>query len=142
MEKNIKIIQVLLVINVIFCAHQRANALKITVYYEALCPDSVRFVGRQLYPHWNELVDYIDEIELVPYGKAMHIFHPLNVTSNAPAYYEFSCQHGPSECKGNKYQACALAQNKGKHVEVPMVYCIMKNRSPSSFDVVKDCAER
>ncbi|XP_056639384.1 GILT-like protein 1 [Diorhabda sublineata] len=142
MKDNANLIRFLVAVSVIICVTQCTNALKVTVYYESLCPDSVRFIGRQLYPYWNDLVDYIDEMELVPYGKATHIFYQHNATFNLPAYYEFSCQHGQEECKGNKYQACALAQNKGKYVEVPLVFCIMRNRNPSSFNVVKNCAER
>lgn len=39
------------------------------VYYESLCPDSIRFITTQLYPTYRELGLYID-VEFVPYGNA------------------------------------------------------------------------
>lgn len=43
--------------------------VKISVYYEALCPDSKFFVKYQLLPVYEELQEYII-LDLVPYGKA------------------------------------------------------------------------
>ena len=39
--------------------------VSIEVYYECLCPDSVNFITRQLYPTYKTLGKYID-IELIP----------------------------------------------------------------------------
>jgi len=41
--------------------------LKLTVYYESLCPDSIRFITKQLYPTYQKLAF---DVEFVPYGKA------------------------------------------------------------------------
>ncbi|XP_050499092.1 GILT-like protein 1 [Diabrotica virgifera virgifera] len=132
----------LIVLVILVCFGTNSNGLKVSVYYEALCPDSVRFIGRQLYPKWDQIKDYIDELEFVPFGKAIYVHHDADVVKQAPERYSFSCQHGRRECQGNKYQACALSQNKGKDVEVPLVYCIMKSIDPSSFDTVEECARR
>lgn len=51
--------------------------VKVSVYYEALCPDSKFFVTFQLLPTFEALHSYMI-IDLVPYGKAQvsrcHIF--------------------------------------------------------------------
>lgn len=41
----------------------------IQVYYESLCPDSVRFIKNQLYPSYRSLKDYVDVL-FVPFGKS------------------------------------------------------------------------
>ena len=43
--------------------------VQIQVYYETLCPDSIRFVAEQLYPTYQKLGQYLN-IEFIPYGFA------------------------------------------------------------------------
>ena len=50
--------------------------LKVLVLYESLCPDSVRFMQRQLGPSYDLIKDYID-ITLVPFGKSIVGFTQL-----------------------------------------------------------------
>lgn len=45
------------------------DTLKVSLYYESLCPDSVRFVVRQLYPGFLKLGDILD-LDFIPYGFA------------------------------------------------------------------------
>lgn len=47
--------------------------VKISVYYEALCPDSKFFVKYQLLPVYEEFQEYII-LDLVPYGKAQVLY--------------------------------------------------------------------
>ncbi|CAH1969832.1 unnamed protein product [Acanthoscelides obtectus] len=110
----------------------RWDTVKVSIYYEALCGDSIRFIAQQLHPNFPKLADYID-LDLVPYGKAVH--------SNIHGTYYFSCQHGPAECKGNVYQSCALSQNQGDRKNVEFVNCIMR-RNPDHFVNVEKCARK
>ena len=45
--------------------------------------------------------------------------------------WNFVCQHGPDECKGNMYQACLLnIPGTSLSQRVEAVNCIMSNDSP------------
>lgn len=44
------------------------DRIKVSVYYESLCPYSINFIKSKLYPNYQQLRDYI-QIEWVPFGK-------------------------------------------------------------------------
>merc|ERR1712123_514841 len=90
--------------------------VKITVYYESLCSDSVRFVTEQLNKNWMKFGDELT-ISYKPFGKA-------NFTENDQSW-DFTCQHGPNECWGNKVQACALNSVSNAEEIVPLINCLM-----------------
>ncbi|CAG9533619.1 unnamed protein product [Cercopithifilaria johnstoni] len=47
------------------------NVVNLTIYIEAQCPDTSRFVHRQFLPTWQELsVTNRISIKIVPFGKA------------------------------------------------------------------------
>merc|ERR1712098_799034 len=92
------------------------KSVKISVYYESLCPDSQRFVNNQLYPNWLKFKDELN-ISIKPFGKA-------NFTENDQSW-DFTCQHGPNECWGNKVQACALKKIPDTESIVPLINCLM-----------------
>ncbi|XP_063594572.1 GILT-like protein 1 [Penaeus indicus] len=108
-----------------------ADRVKVSVYFESLCSDSMRFFKNQLYPVWKDLQDIID-LEFIPFGKARAI--PTETGD-----YEFECQHGPDECFGNRVMSCA--QNSlpiGTQVE--FFQCMMTKRYPAFFG--KQCSEK
>jgi len=54
-----------------------------------------------------------------------------NQTTNGT--WVFECQHGESECQGNKEQACALSLYKNNaSIQVQFISCVMSNRSSPS----------
>ncbi|XP_059620902.1 GILT-like protein 1 [Phlebotomus argentipes] len=122
--KSIVIVAVLLVIG-----HNLSPSdakVHVTVYYESLCPDSIRFISNHLYPTVQDpgLRDQIDVL-FVPFGKS----------SSSPNgdTVEFECQHGPAECEGNRMQSCVLRQLPNNPDEqINFVACQMNFRAESS----------
>ncbi|XP_060828948.1 uncharacterized protein LOC132914129 [Bombus pascuorum] len=106
--------------------------INVGVYYESLCPDSMRWIKQQLLPQYDVLKDYI-RVTFVPYGKASHWKDPNTQE------WRFMCQHGESECNGNKAQACGIhaiqngeAADKVQQLTVALVGCAMTSRFPPS----------
>ena len=48
--------------------------------------------------------------------------------------WNFTCQHGPNECRGNLYQACFLKLHEKEDLDekVKVINCIMSNQSPDT----------
>ncbi|XP_045465355.1 GILT-like protein 1 [Harmonia axyridis] len=104
------------------------HRVNVAVYYEALCPDSIKFFNKQLYPLLNnpKLGHYVN-LTLVPYGKS--------TMKNENGQIMFTCHHGEGECRGNKLQACTLKHiDDGKNSEglgynkmsVDFINCLME----------------
>ncbi|KAB0799211.1 hypothetical protein PPYR_05229 [Photinus pyralis] len=108
-----------------------SEKLQVSIYYEALCSDSVQFITKQLQPAYK-LIGSNLEVDLVPYGKASQ--------TQENGKWFFRCQHGPPECHGNILQACGLATDKSQAQKVDFVYCVMNQWDPSSDDAIEKCS--
>lgn len=106
------------------------DKVTVSVYYETHCPDSKAFLLDQLIPTYRELTE-ITNVQLFPYGKASY-----ERLDNGT--YQFYCQHGPRECRGNTVQACALDMYPIDKV-IPFVECMEKSGLPDT--VVDSCAQ-
>ncbi|RXG68327.1 Gamma-interferon-inducible lysosomal thiol reductase [Armadillidium vulgare] len=84
------------------------------------------------YPAWKNLQSLID-LHLIPFGKAN-----VWLSSNGKQY-NFECQHGPLECKGNKILSC-IVEYLPTDLQVEMIICMLESSSPS--DAGKQCAEK
>lgn len=107
------------------------NQITVSVYYEALCPDSRRFILEQLLPAY-ELIPEAINLDLVPYGKAN--------TREINEVFSFSCQHGPTECIANKIHACAIKYTEQNPlVQLKYIACMINdNYNPENAG--KKCA--
>ena len=53
----------------------------------------------------------------------------------------FDCQHGPVECEGNMYHACAAAHIREKRLAVEMAACMIRdNMDPEA--AARTCAQQ
>lgn len=105
--------------------------VKVTVYYEALCPDSKNFIVRQLLPLYSSLPGYF-KLDLVPYGKAKTIEVKGNLS--------FRCQHGTVECIANKIHACAIQfTNSDPLLQIQYIACMIKKNMVPHM-IAAECA--
>lgn len=103
--------------------HIKAPAV-VSVFYEALCPDSKNFILKQLTPTYKKLPDWVI-VDLVPYGKA-------STTTNPDGTYSFQCQHGQRECEANMYHACTIDLVKDNETMLAIIDCMISdNLNPS-----------
>lgn len=56
--------------------------------------------------------------------------------------WQFECQHGSNECRGNKYQACVLNQNYTQTINVELINCIMNQTDPSTETTAYNVGKR
>ncbi|XP_014283299.1 GILT-like protein 1 [Halyomorpha halys] len=96
------------------------SPVPVTIYYESLCPYSVRFIVDRLVPIYNDkefnFAGLLANMDLVPYG---HVYNPD--FSN----YKYTCQHGVPECEGNKLHGCAVKYIKDKSILLNYISCLM-----------------
>ncbi|XP_069693933.1 GILT-like protein 1 [Periplaneta americana] len=114
----IGILKLIIFVALLLLAHVSCGArqgVNVTLYYETLCPDSQRFVSRQLYPVWKDLKDFIS-LKFVPFGKA-----------SGDSIMGFKCQHGVEECRGNMMQSCVLDMLTTAGPQMEFVYCVMNS---------------
>ncbi|XP_047108642.1 gamma-interferon-inducible lysosomal thiol reductase-like [Schistocerca piceifrons] len=89
----------------------------VAVYYETLCPYSREFITSKLLPAYLRAPELMN-LSLVPYGNA-----ETKVTAEG---YEFSCQHGLTECQGNKIHSCAVELLDDPTSQLQYVACTMR----------------
>ncbi|KAL3078084.1 hypothetical protein niasHT_036967 [Heterodera trifolii] len=89
----------------------RNEPLHITLLYESLCPDCQSFITETLFDVYQKFKTHL-RIEFVPFGNA-------KVLENGT----IKCQHGPEECRINKFHSCAI---HFMHDPMPFIYCLEK----------------
>lgn len=63
------VIYAILVAVLLATVKSQSTKVRVEVYYETLCPDSIRFLIQQLIPKYADIKDKID-LTLYPFGKA------------------------------------------------------------------------
>ncbi|XP_055381493.1 GILT-like protein 3 isoform X2 [Condylostylus longicornis] len=122
------------------------DRIKLNVYYETLCGDSIIFFRRHLTRSLvsKNLLEYVD-LKLIPYGKAEIYVNPH--TNNT----EIICQHGPKECEQNALHACVVENNGNTKDTILLLNCMMNgynndiefcsNYYSINVDDAKECAK-
>lgn len=108
-----------------------AGPVNMTLYYESECPDCKRFFSTQLYHTWKVLGTQVLNLTLVPYGNARE--------EKVKDKWEFDCQHGEEECRGNVIQTCAINILGNINTYLPFIYC-MESRNVLPDKSAKECA--
>ncbi|XP_065070124.1 gamma-interferon-inducible lysosomal thiol reductase-like [Rhopilema esculentum] len=104
----------------------------VAVYFESLCPDSIKFIIEQLYPTYQKLYGkHIFKVDLVPYGNVKE--------TKKGDHWQFSCQHGEEECLGNIIETCAIHELQNETQWMPFILCMEKNKA--TLPAAKKCSE-
>lgn len=114
------------------------QTVPITLYYEALCPDSIKFFTEQLTPTYRDLNRDVNlDLQLIPFGKSQIHQQPDNRVT-------MECRHGPNECYGQKIQACAIENLKGNQQRlIEFVDCLMMSSKDKNLPYpTKKCANQ
>lgn len=111
---------------------QAKEKVKLDVYYETNCPDSMDFITKQLSPTYEKMSD-IMEVNLIPFGKAVEQVH----RDGSRVFY---CHHGPPECFGNTIQACAIKLHPDTKTHLSYINCMESYFTPSRAGTM--CARR
>nr|CAI5824770.1 unnamed protein product [Callosobruchus analis] len=110
---------------------QAADKLKVSLYYETLCPGCNYFIQNELYPVYSQFEEYLF-LEMVPFGNAEYKYTKKK--------WELICQHGPQECYGNVIHACALDLNPPK-TALDFINCCEGQDNRTSDATFQKCAK-
>ena len=114
----------------------------IDLYYESQCPGCRELItGSFSEAYQTSGFLQMAEMTYVPYGNAQE------VEEDDDQEYHFDCQHGPSECRYNTIEVCALAKIPGPTQQFDFLQCIEHhdaNRAAAQdyAAVTRDCAHR
>ncbi|KAK6025869.1 gamma interferon inducible lysosomal thiol reductase [Ostertagia ostertagi] len=99
-------------------ATPKLNTVKLEIYMESQCPDTSRFMHKQLMKAWS-LLSQTGRVELVlvPFGKA-------RCTAKGDNDFECSCQHQANECILNQLMNCVIDSVGFPDKIVPVIDCI------------------
>lgn len=111
---------------------EAGEKVKLDVYYETNCPDSMDFITKQLWPTYEKMSD-IMKINLIPFGKATEKLR-------GDGSRIFYCHHGPSECFGNTVQTCAIKLYPDTKTHLSFINCMESYFRPSRAGSM--CARR
>lgn len=104
-------------------AAAKSQKVKLSLYYESLCPYCANFIENQLVKVFNTDLSTIVNLRLVPYGNAqirgpdktiicqVKVWHKMCHLSGLRFSYSILCillQHGQNECYLNTIHACAI----------------------------------
>lgn len=90
-----------------------SEKVSLDVYYESLCPDSVKFIVDNLIELFEGGLISIVDLRFVPYGNA-------RISRNS----SITCQHGPNECLLNTVEACAIHAWPELTGHFPFIFCV------------------
>ncbi|XP_066150535.1 GILT-like protein 1 [Euwallacea fornicatus] len=107
-----------------------SNSVKVSLYYETLCPDCMNFIKNQLHLNYKLFGRDLVQLELIPYG---------NAKENGPK--NFTCQHGPNECYGNEVEGCVI-NSESIDTSESFVSCSEDLQNTSLKANLKHCAEK
>ncbi|KAJ4704361.1 putative Gamma-interferon-inducible lysosomal thiol reductase [Melia azedarach] len=99
----------------------KSQNVKVSLYYESLCPYCANFIENQLVKVFNTDLITIVNLRLVPYGNTQTIGPDKTII----------CQHGDKECYLNTIHACAIKAWPDEKMHFKLIQCIEGEASQS-----------
>merc|ERR1711936_105733 len=109
-----------------------SNHVKLSLYYESLCPYCKKFISEQLGPTFGQFEKYL-EVILNPSGNA-HMKQ-----DSETGQYQFNCQHGPKECQGSIIEGCLI--NKMSDMSPVATIACIESSDPSNPKTTQKCMQ-
>jgi len=107
--------------------------VKVDIFYETKCPDSIRFIKDQMWPVFTTLYGSgIVDLNLYAYGNTEE-------KKTESGGFQFSCQHGALECHLDTIESCVGFLYPKKEDGIEFVYCVANN---ASLNGAQKCAEK
>ena len=134
--------QILTLALILCCAISTVHTtekLKISLFIEALCPDSKNTVQKSFTPAVNNgLLDMADVTYYVA-GNASDVGYIRGI-----GQYKFTCQHDSIECGANIYENCMLRLGKDNKTALQSIGCMFDNierysKDKDTFDAFMKC---
>ncbi|KAL1825739.1 hypothetical protein ACET3Z_012517 [Daucus carota] len=100
----------------------------IALYYETLCPYCSNLIVNYLYKYFEDGLDSIADLKLIPYGNAK--IGPNNT---------IVCQHGTMECVLNTVESCAIHTWPDVKDHFPFIYCVESLVYEGDYDQWETC---
>ncbi|CAD6188406.1 unnamed protein product [Caenorhabditis auriculariae] len=114
-----------------FPAQPPTNTVRVELFVESQCPDTSRFIRKQLKTTWDALSNTGRiELSVVPFGKARCVPRGND--------FDCSCQHGPTECLINQLMNCVIDRVGFPNKYVETVICM---QGTHSLDEALKCVE-
>jgi len=108
-----------------------ADKVKISVFYEALCPACLWFFEHEMNPFLQKKgLQDIANFEFVPYGNSV-------TTGNT-----VTCQHGDKECQLDNLHACAVKNLDQKDLPTFLTCAMANGQAKSAKDVLATCGHQ
>ncbi|KAH1023796.1 hypothetical protein HUJ05_003396 [Dendroctonus ponderosae] len=105
--------------------------VKVSVFYETLCPDCIAFITNQLHPNYKAFGSSLIDLQLIPCG-----FEHESVVNGSKI---FICQHGQNECYGNRVHGCVIALYSIT-ISESFAACSESSDNPASKEALQSCA--
>ena len=104
-----------------------SKSVRVDIYYEALCTDSIMFIKSQLWPVFKTLYPTgIVTLNLYAYGNTEETLQN--------GLYKFTCQHGALECTLDTIETCVDNIYKKPEKIIPYVYCVADENTVSAAE--------
>lgn len=112
---------------------ENSSFVQVTLYYEALCSDTVKFVENQLLPTYIKLSSKFINVEYIPFAQGT-IKEENSIT-------KYICPRGEAECNADRVHACAIAKISDQEKLLKFINCSLVGASTNKTVPINECGK-